>query len=513
VARAERPNFLVITTDQQRGDCLGVAGRNVHTPHLDRLAGRGTRFANCMTASPICQPSRASILTGRLPLTHGVRDNGIDLEPDEAEKGFAARLSRDGYRTGFVGKAHFSTKLTFAPTGRPECRSSSADYDEDWHGPYMGFDHVELMLGTMTEAFPPLAPPAGQHFERWFAPRREEALALWETRVPPHTGAPQTWTSALPGAWHPTTWVAERAAAFLKQAGGGSGEPFCLWASIPDPHHPFDCPLPWARLHAPEDVEVPLPEMPDAARPWWYAAAREGAPAIADPVMRAFRSGKSRMPKLTPAQTAQMVSNYYGMIAFADDAVGRMLTALAMAGLADNTIVVFLSDHGDLLGDHGLTLKGPMLVDGLIRVPLIAAGPGIVAGQTVDTPVSTIDLAPTLAELAGLPTADDAQGTSLAPMLAGGESERDPVFTEWRVDERRFGRALDLRCVRTATAKLIVERNSGDGELYDLENDPDEMRNVFDDPACAHLRREMLALIDRRPGVTRTTFAEPVGMS
>ena len=116
---AARPNILLITADQQRGDCYGFCGRNVRTPHLDRLAAAGTHFENCLNANTVCQPARSSILTGMLPLTHGVIDNGIDLDPKIGERGFAGQLSRAGYHTAFLGKAHFSTKATFAPTGTP----------------------------------------------------------------------------------------------------------------------------------------------------------------------------------------------------------------------------------------------------------------------------------------------------------------------------------------------------------------------------------------------------------
>lgn len=162
-----RPNFLLISADQQRGDCLGVEGRRIKTPHLDRLAAEGTRFTAAITPNCVCQPARASILTGLLPLTHGVHDNGIDLDAATGEKGFAGALAAAGYDTAFFGKAHFATYHTFGATGTPESLISSADYGPDWHGPYMGFAHVEIML-VGHNWFPPEAPPRGQHYERWF---------------------------------------------------------------------------------------------------------------------------------------------------------------------------------------------------------------------------------------------------------------------------------------------------------------------------------------------------------
>ena len=123
-----RPNILLITSDQQRGDCFGFEGRKISTPHLDELARDGTRFSACITPNAVCQPARASILTGQLPLTHGAHDNGIDLDERIGESGFAGALAAAGYATAFIGKAHFSTYHTFEPTGRPECVVSSAGF-------------------------------------------------------------------------------------------------------------------------------------------------------------------------------------------------------------------------------------------------------------------------------------------------------------------------------------------------------------------------------------------------
>ncbi|MDF9301961.1 sulfatase-like hydrolase/transferase [Tritonibacter mobilis] len=140
------PNFLIISADQHRGDCLGIEGRQVKTPHLDRMARGGTRFSAAICPSPVCQPARASILTGQLCRTHGVHDNGIDLDTETGERGFAGTLAAAGYDTGFFGKAHFSSYDARVPTGRPESVLSSVDFGPDWHGPYMGFAHVDLML-------------------------------------------------------------------------------------------------------------------------------------------------------------------------------------------------------------------------------------------------------------------------------------------------------------------------------------------------------------------------------
>ena len=272
----KRPNFLLITTDQQRGDAFGFEGRRVHTPFLDRMAETGTRFSSCITPNPVCQPARASMLTGLLPNTHGVSDNGIDLEPSLGERGFAGALSASGYRTALIGKAHFATSHTFEPTGTPECRFSMERFGEDWHGPYMGFDHVELVVEGHNVHLP-LAPPNGQHYERYY--HRDGRGPHWD-RMHGQNGRevagdpPQTWHSCLPPAMHNSTWVADRTIAQLAET--SHDRPFCIWASFPDPHHPFDCPLPWSLLHSPEDVDLPAERTLDLdRRPWWHRATLE----------------------------------------------------------------------------------------------------------------------------------------------------------------------------------------------------------------------------------------------
>jgi len=273
-----RPNILLITSDQQRADCFGFENAHIKTPHLDRLAREGTRFSACITPNLVCQPSRASILTGQLPLTHGVWDNGVDLDPAVGERGFAGTLARAGYATALIGKAHFSTKATFNPTGTPECGRSGAQYSADWRGPYMGFGHVELAtLGHFDNPMPLERPPVG-HYERWLLAREagEEALRLHAASAGPDTGgAAQTWHSALPPAWHSSTWIGDRAINWLNAR--DKSKPFCLWASFPDPHQPFDCPAPWSLMYDPRDVVLPQHRARDLDnRPWWYRASLEG---------------------------------------------------------------------------------------------------------------------------------------------------------------------------------------------------------------------------------------------
>ncbi|MCW5605803.1 MAG: sulfatase-like hydrolase/transferase, partial [Burkholderiales bacterium] len=478
------------------------------------LARRGTRFSACITPNLGCQPSRASILTGLLPLTHGVWDNGVDLDPALGEQGFAGTLSRAGYDTAFIGKAHFSTKATFAATGTPECNKSQARYGPQWRGPYMGFGHVELcVLGHIDNPCPLERPPAG-HYERWLLSRAAEGEIerLYRESLAPVTGAAQTWHSALPAAWHSSTWIADRAIRWLAQRDAGS--PFCAWVSFPDPHQPFDCPAPWSFLYDPKDMPLPKHRTNDAdKRPWWHKATLEGVPQLADPAMRDLRAKVSRIPDQSDAQLAATTANYYGMISQIDHNVGRLLDALEATGAARDTLVVFTTDHGEMLGNHGYYLKGPWPFEDLLRVGFVAAGPGVAAGRVVEEPVSTLDLAPTFYDCAGVAAPFALQGRSLAPLLAGKPEARDAAWSEWHVHPSRCGVGLQLRTVRTRTCKLTVELASGAGELFDLAADPHEMRNLYDDPGHAVLRREMMDLIRARPGAVRESLAEPIGMA
>ena len=491
-----RPNFILISADQQRGDCLGVEGRRIKTPHLDQLAAEGTRFTAAITPCVVCQPARASILTGQLPRTHGVHDNGIDLNPETGARGFAGALTAAGYDTAFFGKAHFSTYHTFEPTGTPECLRSSANYGPDWNGPYMGFSHVELML-VGHNWFPPEMPPAGQHFERFFhADGRgaEKIEAYWKNAGDTKEAA-QTWHSELPLAWHNSPWTADRAIDWLKSRGD---DPFCTWISFPDPHHPFDCPEPWSRLHDPAEVDLPKHrERSFEGRPWWHEEVLTAEPA--GPKQNAeTRKAYSRIAEQTDEQLREIIANTYGQISLIDHQVGRILNALAETGQADNTYVIYFSDHGDWLGDHGLVLKGPMHYEGLLRVPLLVRGPGVRAGAVTDQPVSTLDLGPTMFDCAGAEPLQTQHGTSLKPLFEA-DATRDFALNEWELLPTRAGVALSLRTVRTRTHKMTVDLASEAGELYDLVNDPDEMTNLYDAPNAAPIRAELMEMINTRP--------------
>lgn len=518
-----QPNILFITSDQHRGDCYGFAGRNVKTPHLDQLAQQGSYFNACITPSAMCQPARASILTGLYPLTHGVSDNGIDLPAATGEAGFAGQLAEAGYATGFIGKAHFSSYNTFSATGTPECHFSSKSYGDDWNGPYMGFQHVELaVLGH--ELMEMAGGDKGLHYERWLrhGDADAERLRLYGTKLAPDVGALQTWNSALPVAWHHSSWIADRTIDYLQQP---RQQPFCLWVSFPDPHMPFDCPEPWSRLHHPDEADLPAVATRQLERrPWWHRAYIEDQsvdPGL-DAAMRDHELSLTRLPKRNgrardyrdnETQLRHTIANYYGMISLIDHNIGRILLNLEERGLSDNTLIVFCSDHGDWLGDHGMMLKGPMFYEGLLRVALIVKGPGVPAGQMVRDPVANTDIAATLLDYAGVSPQYPMHSQSIRTLLENNDSaSRDFAYGEWDLNPDAWGIDLKLRVARTQTHKLTLELNSGAGELYDLHNDPHETVNLFDDAGTRTVRKELEEMIASRPDDARATQLTPSGV-
>jgi arylsulfatase A-like enzyme len=242
--------------------------------------------------------------------------------------------------------------------------------------------------------------------------------------------------------------------------------------SFADPHHPFDAPAPWCWQHRPEDVDLPKQRARDLERrPWWHRAALESTPG-GTPESRKVREAYSRIVPQTDDQLRAIIANYYGMISLIDHNVGRILNALDDMGYAEDTLVVYTTDHGDMLGNHGLYLKGPTPYEDLMRVTMVARGPGVKAGQVVSEPVSTLDLAATFYDAAGVSSPNELQGRSLKGLLAGEAAPRDAAYSEWHVHASRCGVALKLRTVRTRDAKCTFELDSGAGELYDLRNDP-----------------------------------------
>lgn len=492
----KKPNVILISTDQQRGDCIGAETRGVATPNIDRIGKSGTRFSKCITPHPMCQAARASILTGKLPYSHGVRDNGRNLSESFGEDGLGGMFTKAGYDTHFIGKAHFATHETFNPTGRAECYSSVADFSEDWRGSYFGFEDVQLMLRPHHHCVW-TDPPYTLHYENALNVdgRGGERWAQAKEKLDPQLSHFQAWRSALDDKWHSSPWIGDRSVELIESK---TDKPYFAWVSFPDPHPPFLAPKPWCDTYDASEVDIPENmELDLDDRPWWHRAFLES------PIRKNIKRDHAhdgvdwgQRGSLTEEQLRDITAVYYGMIAAVDHQVGRLLDALEAKGELDNTIIIFISDHGEWLGDHGLLLKGPMLYDGLLRVPCLMAGPQIPADKVVTDPVSTLDLRSTLAELCGLDVLPD-NGTSLKSLMDD-KSTRDFALCEWEVDETRSGIAMDLTTIRSDRYRMSVDLKTNTGELYDMQEDPNEMINLFDDPSRSAVKAEHMDMINSR---------------
>ncbi|SHI34883.1 sulfatase family protein [Wenxinia saemankumensis] len=484
----DRPNILLITTDQQHFSALGAVNDRISTPNLDRLCAMGTRFDRAYCPNPVCTPSRASIITGEYPSQHGAWTIGVDLAEDRDFLG--DHLARAGYRTGLIGKAHFQSLAPPSKESQPTLRD--LDFWRGFNGPWYGFRHVELARNHADESH------VGQHYALWL---EEKGLTDWADYFQPLLGdaaphAPARHPSGhywaregrawdLPEDLHYTRWTGERSAAFIEEGEG----PFFLWASFHDPHPPYTVPEPWASIYDPADM-VPGRLTPGEhdANPPHFAMTQEEAPDFGD-WHRPWNAHGCESHLYPEDELKKDMAVYYGMVGFIDAEVGRLLDMLEARGQLQDTLVVFTTDHGHFLGQHGLVAKGPFHYEDLIRLPFVAAWPGrIPAGEVSDAMVSLVDLMPTFLDAAGVDCPGRVQGVSQLAAWSGGPPARDHVI----VENRHNPVMPHLRTYVERDAKITVYRQGGAGELFDLAADPGELRNLWDEAGAAPLKSRML---------------------
>ena len=505
-----RPNFLFLMTDQHRADHLGCYGNAVvRTPHIDSIAARGVTFDKFYVANPICMPNRATYMTGRMPSVHGVRHNGLPLSLDAVV--FTDILRAAGYRTALIGKSHLQNMEDMAPMLTAEVRPDRAridalsearhsridgpEYEQEvgdrWRDPqhqlrlpYYGFDHVELCNLHGDTCF--------GDYSRWLEAQHPGADRLRgpeNALADPRYSAPQAWRTRLPEDLYPTHYIAERTVAWLEaHALQGTEAPFFMQVSFPDPHHPWTPPGRYWDMYDP--TAMPLPptaRWSESAPPhiqWLHAQRAAGTARLTTPALFAVYEREIR----------EILALTYGMISMIDDRIGMILMALERCGLTHNTVVIFTSDHGDFMGDHGIMLKGPIHLQGLIRVPCIWAEPEQHTARRTSVLSGTLDIAPTILHRAGLASFNGMQGRSLLETITG-RANTGPDARVIEEDGQRtylgFTRPVRLRTLVTPHWRFSLYRGVTWGELYDLETDPYEMRNLWDDPGRRTIRAEL----------------------
>lgn len=513
-------NIIVICADQLRADHLGHEGvLPVRTPWIDSLAASGHSFSQAFVTNPVCMPNRASIMTGRWPSSHGVRTNGLPLDP-QAET-YARVLRHAGWATSAVGKLHLQPmgypyedyQLEQIREALPALWSRAmANFDDDFHswedfalhaaGPvdipedYYGFDDVSLVVGHGDRV--------SGNYSQWARQRgwdpqtqsgvdnSENVLASWN----------HVYESPVPAALHPTSFVAEEAIHRL-QGFADNESNFLLYVSFPDPHHPFAPPREYFNRYDPEELSLPAT---------FFDPHTDSPAYIREIVENRGRQDVDPMMLWSPSeeQFRHALAAEMGSIEFIDDSVGRILSKVEELGLDGETAIVFTSDHGDVFGDHGLMLKHFTHYRGVIRVPLLLRAPGIGHGRH-DALVSSADIAPTILDLLDAPALPEAQGVSLMPIVRG---EADRVRSAVLVEEDQpYGLSnlpgpIRMRTVVGPDVRLTEIPDRGLTELFDLTRDPDEEHNVSDsDPELlAKAREELLGLVIELQDGTRVPF-------
>jgi arylsulfatase A-like enzyme len=413
----DKLNVLFIMTDQHRADHMSCAGNKVlNTPNLDRLANEGIRFSNAYCSNPMCMPNRATLLTGVYPTIHGVRSNGINLPFDIPT--ITQTLIKRGWHTAAIGKLH----LQF--WGPPyKIKEKSAESFGDWMAdelgdnpvrenfpiPYYFFEEVEMVAGHGDFL-------AG-HYLDWLEERAPRFIEPMRERLKKIDNffliCPDT---ELTEDCYSTTYVEQRTTAFLERHARGEYEekPFFLHCSFPDPHHPVCPPGKYYRLYKPEDVK--LPKNIDNIKNL-YTHPFLG-PHLKKPIFRGAILRESNEEEIR-----EFIAKTYGSIAMIDASIGRILASLEKLGLADNTIVIYTSDHGDFCGDHRLLLKGPAPFNGVLQIPMILKIPHFPKGEISKSLISSIDLPKTILSLLNIKERHhppNMQGYDFSPVL------RDP---------------------------------------------------------------------------------------
>jgi len=464
----DRPNIVVLMSDQQRLDTVSCYGLNdlCKTPNIDALAACGVRFDSAFTPTAICSPARASFFTGLYPHKHGVTENGLCIR--EGVRGVSDYLTEVGYRCGYAGKWHVDEE-----TGPSEYGFVGKDF--------LGyaFPGSDLLPGLQFG----LPPRSDNHYadylkERGFDPpptvsqrfvgtnpsnQAQEMFALHEGPV----------ESCI------EYFVAEEAIRILDDI-ASDDEPFFLWANFWGPHSPSLVPEPYFSMYDPKEI----PEHPG------YAETFENKPYRQQLIEKLWGLGDYGWEGFQ-----EIGARYFGHCTLIDDMVGRVVDHLEKLGVLDNTIIIYTSDHGDCMGAHKLIEKGEFMYDEIYRIPLVIAHPDCQApGTTCDEFVYLQEIMLSALDAAGGEVPGELDGQSFLPAIEGRpyQNGREEVYC---VFDSHFT-VVNQRMVRTRTHQFTF--NSGDpGELYDLQRDPYQLHNVYGEPEYEEVRLDLMGRMER----------------
>ncbi|MFX1591514.1 MAG: sulfatase [Promethearchaeota archaeon] len=487
---SEKMNVLFIITDQQRYDHLSCSGNQIlKTPNIDRLSSEGVHFTNAFCTNPMCMPNRATLLTGLYPNAHGVRSNGMILSKDVPT--ITQTLVKRGWHTAAFGKLHH--QFNVAPF---KTYYKSAECFQDWVFPeeknlfvrenfpipYYGYHEVETVLGHG-------ACLCGHYFD-WLEERSPTLAKNMQERWKSNDNFFAIFTKhELPVELYSSAYVTERTIAFLKRhANGDYGEkPFYVHCSFPDPHQPVWPPGKYKDMYKADDIDLPKNfSNLETLRTHPYLA----------PYINIMPGAMLR--ETNEEEAKKFIAYTYGNISLIDDSIGQILAALEKLGYADNTIIIFTSDHGDLMGEHGMLFKGPSAYMGVFHIPMIWKVPGLTKSATTDALMSSIDYPKTILNLLGIKESrhlPDMQGYDMTPVLKEPEnSEKQPRHCCLIENDEEIGTLnVRLRHLITKDYKLTIYSGINDfGDIFDRKNDPFELNNLWYENSFKEKRFELV---------------------
>jgi len=445
----KRPNVLFLMSDQHNADSMGVAGHpTVRTPNLDGLAANGVRFTRAYCNNPICAPSRISFVTGQYPHTHRLLGNNIFELDDENRETLGATFRRHGYQTALIGKGHMVKK-----------------WDQE------AYEHVRYC--DLCDA--DRRDPRTHHYFKYLL---DHGLAdMYEDGGLPRDHAAvqkKCAVAALPYEHSIEHWTGEETLDFLR--GRDRTRPFLVHMSFERPHPHWMPSAEHADMYDPDQIRLG----PDAAD--WWENQWAGRPEFIT------RSMRNRMQNFTLPELKKALAYHFALVSVIDMEIGRVLEWLRENDELDNTIIVYTADHGDFAGDHGVCLKNLGIYESIHRIPFLLSYPGGPKGVTRDAIIESVDLLPSLCELAQLPCPGEVDGRSIVSEAEGEGSGKAFALCEWDFPppQRR------VNAIRTSRFRLVYYSHEDGGELYDHRDDPWEMQNRWSDPAYRDIRLELL---------------------
>jgi arylsulfatase A-like enzyme len=484
----EKKNVLFVITDAHRADFMSCAGHPMlKTPNLDKLAKEGVRFTNHFCTNPMCLPNRASMVTGVYPNVHGVRSNGINLRQDIPT--IIEIIRKRGWHTASVGKIHH--QFWIAPFRRniksaedivswSREKAGNNPVKENFPIPYYGYEEVELVVGNGTIC--------SGHYLDWLQEKSPEIAKRVRKQCLNYDNLFSLFCDDIPEELYNTTYVKERAIAFLERYSNGDygNKPFYLNCSFPDPHYPVYPAERFQGIYKPEKVDLPA-NFNNIKNLYNHEYL---GPILKDPV---FKNALVR--ETNEEEARKFIALTYSSVAMVDESVGQILSSLEKLGLDDNTIVVYMSDHGDFMGDHSLLFKGPCPFDGPLHIPMIWKVPGVAKSGVSESLVSSVDYPITILNLLNIPERihpPDMQGYDIIPILKNPrEKVRDSCYIEH--DEEIGPLKSRIRHLITEDYKLTVyEGYEGFGDIYDRKNDPDELNNLWYKKEYTEIRSKLV---------------------